>query len=1705
MESLHLKMKFRKAIIFSKSHRLYINGSSTDVKNVLTQFKYSGLDLPALEGTQCQQLCQILLSDHRYTVEAARILSRLTFPYADSDGGFTSVHNLEEVKRNRVRMTQIHTERLQSQSYTVNDNPFLDGALAWDEEMNNFVFPPQPCTSCHEQGLGMVITNGMCKPCESKTRAFKFSHNNSMDPKLAPPCLQGLSPTEISAISLINPVMSIHRVNSTPHMKGSTISFPNDVASLANILPRTPAELDIVAIVAPGQPNRLLHVRRQRLLDALTWLKANNPFYANITISQEQLNVYPEAGYLEDIPTIELDTAPPQVNQGPEHIPDDAEEGDVPSVQHTMFLGNMIPRQRETTIILNALRDRANEQPEGQPRPNLGTDANPLPWSEQGEPIRDSTPGYFAMAFPHLFPYGLGDLTQERSKRVSAQEWITHLLQYKCPRFSQDHRFLFYAFHYMQKRRIFNAGNLYAEQDLGNMTRAELLQHINGSEEEAAELARRIIRKSAGILGSPASMRKFGQWGTNSINFYRHVTGDLENYNFFLTLSSADSHCNAFLRLYPDGCAHLAKTKVKNVEQIPQDADRGNYLTESEDFLFRRSFIVTHAQAYDIFFRHKVETFIKHIFIDKLGCLDHFIRYEFQARSAIHAHILMVIPAGISRADRLNAVRPWHQDVSLEQAAAFVDDPNAPLNEALKAVRTKRDLIHFATLDLGLVECHPSNSLGDRIPAHMGTMMQNPSNEVLRSSLTDRLSDPHRSLVNLVNKVGIHTCRQSYCLKPRKPFAQTLATIPEETESPPLQCRFDFPQSLLSYSYDGPNDAPTGLIRDNPPVLGVLNRVKDPASVYYNHIRLRLARNHTNVVIHNQDTTLSWQANNCAMTVNLEEDVKEYVCKYCCKQEEKSPAQIALEADILNHPGAPNTFCQRVLLKNDMGRDYALPEVSMHLNNAPAVKFSREMVHISVLEDTTLINMQAGEAETIGTKSPAEIYSNRFQDQNFTDFCRLYDQVDPRFKPCPKVPAELSLYDFMCMFTIKWEPLLRYKVVCPHPFFESLPNANSNPVWHRKCLLTTLRLHDPNTPSLQDLDLLTSEQLFDKLLQLIHTNSLPAWVSDMILNERVPPRSYIPTAEDDMVPDRVDHGDEDPLGGLLHRIDEDLEEEGGANLGGDDIFHPEDVQAGYDKKADFNAFTPTWTSTTPDQMRHSIHNVDQVDLSFVEPALTRDQLNPQQLEGHDFLLHEFGKVRTRPGHQFLAEICGGAGTGKTTLVKTLKASIASLLGPTDPAIGQILRFAAPTGCAAKLLPTPNSTLHSLLHLPITKVAELEDLTETTLKARQEELKHLKLLIIDEKSFVGARALSLVNRRMQQIFCNTEQLFGGVSVLLMGDFKQLNPVMDTCLYAAPRRNTTAIQRAGLECFKAFNKTIILTVLQRQADDEPFKHLLDQYVKGIVDAASYAVLEARFIDNLSTADQVRFSNSATLLCAVKADYSAFNRDKIMGCGTPRLLISSVNDPVSCASLDSSSAGGLPTNLVLCRDMRVMLTANLCLDQGLTNGSMGTVVAIIFISEEDPFPTVLVKFDEFRGESCLPDVPNVYPVGVITRSWLVRKKSQSRTMLPLQPGYALSIHKSQGQTLNDVLIDLGSSEFSPGLTYTALTRVRSRSNLALRKMPPFKRFQTIAASVQFKAMKQEEAAKLVMEQARQDQFQQELAHLALEDQSDMEVDSD
>ena len=103
------------------------------------------------------------------------------------------------------------------------------------------------------------------------------------------------------------------------------------------------------------------------------------------------------------------------------------------------------------------------------------------------------------------------------------------------------------------------------------------------------------------------------------------------------------------------------------------------------------------------------------------------------------------------------------------------------------------------------------------------------------------------------------------------------------------------------------------------------------------------------------------------------------------------------------------------------------------------------------------------------------------------------------------------------------------------------------------------------------------------------------------------------------------------------------------------------------------------------------------------------------------------------------------------------------------------------------------------------------------------------------------------------------------------------------------------------------------------------------------------------------------------------------------------------------------------------------------------------------------VLVHFPQYRGplhekfDGCVPITPT-------TKQWYEGTKSVTRTMLPLFLAYAISIHKSQGMTLDNVIANIGPNEFSNGLTNTAITRVRKIENLTFSPFYHFSRFEKI-----------------------------------------------
>ena len=131
--------------------------------------------------------------------------------------------------------------------------------------------------------------------------------------------------------------------------------------------------------------------------------------------------------------------------------------------------------------------------------------------------------------------------------------------------------------------------------------------------------------------------------------------------------------------------------------------------------------------------------------------------------------------------------------------------------------------------------------------------------------------------------------------------------------------------------------------------------------------------------------------------------------------------------------------------------------------------------------------------------------------------------------------------------------------------------------------------------------------------------------------------------------------------------------------------------------------------------------------------------------------------------------------------------------------------------------------------------------------------------------------------------------------------------------------------------------------------------------------------------------------------------------------------------------------------------MLTANIWVPAGLVNGAMGTITDILY--KEKPEYTslpavILVSFDKYNG----PTVTNidgikVVPIVPIRRMWEGQTGSCSRLQFPLSLAWAITAHKSQGLTLPKANIDLGKTEFAAGLTFVAISRVRSLDDILFK----------------------------------------------------------
>lgn len=360
-------------------------------------------------------------------------------------------------------------------------------------------------------------------------------------------------------------------------------------------------------------------------------------------------------------------------------------------------------------------------------------------------------------------------------------------------------------------------------------------------------------------------------------------------------------------------------------------------------------------------------------------------------------------------------------------------------------------------------------------------------------------------------------------------------------------------------------------------------------------------------------------------------------------------------------------------------------------------------------------------------------------------------------------------------------------------------------------------------------------------------------------------------------------------------------------------------------------------------------------------------------------------------------LTGSAGTGKSYTIKKIIEYFDSI----DKKYG----LTALTGCAASLI--NGNTLHSYLCLGIDK--NLNEIYKDILKFKPKynKLKSLEVLIIDEISMMNNELIELIDNLLKMIKNNNET-FGGIQVILIGDFYQLPPINGNYCF------TSEIwEKLNLNC-------IILKELIRQKDDVELQEILEEIRTGKLSDESF--------EKLNNLKNTVFSGEIkpTKLYPINA-----NVDKINENAFKKLLKKNNNNFKTYEAYSKYPNKNLKNyDISLTLNAQIMVIRNINTDLHLVNGTRGIVIEL---NEK----YVVIK-----------DVNNnLHTINYYTD--INRNIKNNISFMPLKLAYAISIHKSQGSSIDCLELDLGDDIFVSGQAYTALSRATNIKNIKINNL--------------------------------------------------------
>jgi ATP-dependent DNA helicase PIF1 len=407
------------------------------------------------------------------------------------------------------------------------------------------------------------------------------------------------------------------------------------------------------------------------------------------------------------------------------------------------------------------------------------------------------------------------------------------------------------------------------------------------------------------------------------------------------------------------------------------------------------------------------------------------------------------------------------------------------------------------------------------------------------------------------------------------------------------------------------------------------------------------------------------------------------------------------------------------------------------------------------------------------------------------------------------------------------------------------------------------------------------------------------------------------------------------------------------------------------------------------------------------------------------------------GHNIF--ITGPGGVGKSALIKKIY----------EHAIrrSKNINVTAMTGCAAVLLNCNAKTLHCWAGIGLAN-SSIEQLLKKIMKNKNSKItwKTTDILVIDEISMLSLKLFETLNQIGKNIR-NNQKPFGGIQLIFSGDFYQLPPIgnkdePDTIKFCFESNDWNSVFHRNCQ--------IQLTKIYRQTD-ENYRNILNQIREGKIKRKTNDLLLEYVGRDLSanknliveptklypTKNRVEYINNMRmeLLDTELREYELKYIYDIEMSKTEKMSRTNLTPADIKAELDYLSSNLLCDNLIKLKiGSQVMCIINIQTEHGgleICNGSQGIVTSFCEMTRNP-----IVKFNNGK-------------IMTMTRHiWTSEKiPGIGVSQIPLILAWALTIHKSQGATLDVAEIDVGSGIFECGQTYVALSRVKSLEGLYLK----------------------------------------------------------